>query len=129
MAWAWAYPAPRQGANKAKARAELRAKLNIGAIIPARDRECQRGLLRLATHYIEPALDDGIEFRPRHLRAGADRDGVKGCGGKMRQHLRLGGSGQFAALLRPAKNAGEEAVGFDKPRDHHLANGWIEHRF
>lgn len=40
--------------------------------------------------HVERALDDGIEFRPRHLRTGADRNAVQGGGSKLRQHLRIG---------------------------------------
>ena len=73
--------------------------------------------------------DDGVEFGARHLRAGANRDGMERAGGEQRQRLRIGRGGELAALLRPPEDAREEAVGFDEPGQHQLADGRIEHRF
>ena len=41
-------------------------------------------------HHVDRALDDRFQLLARHAGAGADRDGVDGGGGQLRQHLRIG---------------------------------------
>ena len=82
-----------------------------------------------AHHHIDRALHDRLQLLARHPGAGADRDGVDGGGGQLRQHRGIGGCRQFALLLGEAEAGRERLVEFGKSFQHHGADLRIGHRF
>src|ERR1700756_360524 len=97
--------------------------------ISAREINAARSARGRPANHVDRAGDDRLQFPARHAGAGADRDGVDGGGGEMREYGGIGAVGQFALLFRTAEAGGEGLVEFDEALQHHGADFGIGYRF